>query len=135
MKKESLLVETLHRYRRLCILCSLLFFAVILFIALSKNNPYPYFREIVHPFTLYLIKPSSEFNSLEEEYTHLQKQLSFFDLHSPLSPFMPPAFRALKDDEETHRLEDKYRVAHRRLIKMYRGKDFLQVTLKQFLNR
>jgi hypothetical protein len=95
----------------------------------------PYFREIVQPFTLHFIKPSPHFCSLEEEYAYFQEQLSFFDLRFPLSPFTPPAFRVLRGSEETLRLKYKYRIAHRRLVKMYYGKDFLEITLKQFLNR
>lgn len=94
----------------------------------------PYFREIISPFTLRSIKPSSLFHSLEEEYASSQKKISFFDLRFPLSPFAPPSFKVINDDDETSDLKQKYRNAHRQLLKMYSGKDFFQITLRQFLN-
>lgn len=94
----------------------------------------PLFREIAFPFTLQLIKPSSHFHSLDEEYVAFQEQLSFSDLHFPLSTFVPPSFEILKDDDETALLKQRYRKAHRQLVKMYSEKDFLRVTLRQFLS-
>lgn len=92
----------------------------------------PYFREMTSPFTLQSIKPSFPFHSLEEEYASFQKQLSFFGLDFPLSPFTPPQFKALASDE-TSALKEKYLKAHRELLKLYSEEDFFQVTLKQLL--
>jgi hypothetical protein len=94
----------------------------------------PLFSEIAPFPSLLITKPSFGFSSLEEEYAHLQQQLLFVDLNFPLSVFLPPTFRVLKNDQETSILEQKYRKAHRRLIKMYQEKEFLQATLDQFVN-
>ncbi len=112
----------------------------------GKNNAFAFKRylELAHcvdplfyeaaPFcSLQTIKPSLGFSCLEEEYAYFQEQLLLFDLQFPFSVFLPPAFRVLKDDEETSILKEKYRKAHRRLMKTYQGKDFLEVTLKQFI--
>jgi hypothetical protein len=92
----------------------------------------PLFREIAYPFTLHLTSPSLHFCSLEEEYMDFQKQLSLFNLHFPLSSFEPPSFEALREDDETVHLRQKYRAAHRTLVDMYGKEDFLRVTLRQF---
>lgn len=93
----------------------------------------PYFRETIAPFSLRSITPSFPFHSLEEEYASFQMQFSFFDLQLPLSPFTPPQFKALANDE-TSDLKEKYRKAHRELLKIYAEKDFFQVTLEQLLD-
>lgn len=91
-----------------------------------------YYKDWPAPVSLSPITPSSSFSSLEEEYAYLQKELTFFDLNFPLSPFSPPAFRAFQEKRETQLLKEKYRHAHRQLLKMYSEKDFLNVTLDQF---
>ena len=73
----------------------------------------------------------------EEEYSNLQSRLTSFSDHSKnefnflLLPL--PGFRADRECPETKKLKSAYTKQHKKIIQIYRDRDFLEVTLEQIV--
>ncbi len=82
--------------------------------------------------------PSKGFATLEEEYHEIDSKLSFFndddikDLNFLLMGL--PMFVADENHPETQSLKTKYKKQYKAIINQYKSGDFLEVTLKQFVN-
>ncbi len=82
------------------------------------------------------ILPAHGFSNLEEEYQSIQALLSPLepeDLWEWSYPILPlPGFVADFTHPETHRLRKQYQKQHKKIIKKYKNRDFLTVTLEAF---
>lgn len=82
-------------------------------------------------FSLRFPKRSSDFNSLEEEFSYWEQRTGSFAWPCYWSHIRPPSFVALNNTPETLELQKKYRETQRKLVDLYSKQDFLKTTLRQ----
>ncbi|MES2344415.1 MAG: hypothetical protein V4494_00550 [Chlamydiota bacterium] len=110
----------------------------------GRNNAWNYQKiteidPIKHkPFIKIRSKPSLGFSSVEEEFEAINDKLDFFSLQDSLSEWNDlllrlPGFRADLDDPETQELKKAYTKDYHRILRYYKGKDFLEATLEQLI--
>jgi hypothetical protein len=82
------------------------------------------------------MKPSQGFSSIEEECEYLDSKLSIFDDRQviDLNPLLLqlPTFVADPEHPETQQLKIEYEKQYKDILRRYKDKDFLEVTLRQF---
>lgn len=136
LKSESLFREVLHSHDGL----------LGILLGYGEHNAQLYFRKIQiegardnQRFSLTTkncLLPSGKFSSLEEEHSYISMQLSpFTDGEIPdFNPLLMtlPGFSADPHDSETRELKAKYTQQYKNIIKQYRQKDYLRVTLSRF---
>ncbi|MGE0198958.1 MAG: hypothetical protein AB7N99_01740 [Simkaniaceae bacterium] len=84
--------------------------------------------------------PSSNFSHIAQEIFYLRKKLSFFPRNGQFLPSVNalglrlPGFIANFDLEETLNLEKQFYQETLHIVRQYRNKNFLEVTLYQYIN-
>lgn len=87
--------------------------------------------QLIRSFCLQVPKPEANFSSIKNEYTWLQNNFVPFNLDFPFSFITPPCFMTIKDSKEEQILKKKYKIAHKKLLKIYSNQDVVSTMIKQ----
>lgn len=83
------------------------------------------------------LTPSKGYSNLGDELNEILLHQEGFELYGTdywLEKHLSPVFMAHRDDPETQSLHEEYLVTKKKIIQAYSKGDFLEVTLKQWMN-